>query len=67
MIKSGKTSIDPMAVKDLSKDELYAIVKGKIDEDFDALWVKICKVNGNNPKGNKVESISKPSKQGKKS
>lgn len=60
IIKSGLTTIDTTAVKDLSKDELYAIVKGKIAEDFNELWVKICKANGNN------ESPSKPSKPIKK-
>ena len=61
MIKSGNTTINPIAVKDLSKDELYEIVKGRIDEDFNLLWVKICKANGNN------ESPIKISKSNKKS
>ena len=63
MIKSGNTTIDPMAVKDLSKDELESIVKGRISEPFCELWVKVCKANGNNPEPKKVknESSNKPS------
>lgn len=60
-IISGKMSIDPIAVKDLSKEELYEVCKGKINDDFELVWSKVCKANGND------ESIGKPSKQGKKS
>ncbi len=69
MIKSGNTTIDPMAVKDLSKDELEAILKGRIAEPFCELWVKICKENGNNPEPKKVEneSSNKLSPKSKKS
>jgi len=69
MIKSGNTTIDPIAVKDLSKDEFYEIVKGKIADDFDSLWIKVCKANGNNIAKKIVEdeSSSKLSKSNKKS
>lgn len=59
-IISGKMSINPIAVKDLSKEELYEVCKGKISDDFDLVWIKVCKANGND------ESLGKPSKQGKK-
>lgn len=67
MIKSGQTTIDPIAVKDLSKDELYEIVKGKIVEPFCELWAKICKENGNNLELKNNEGSNKPSFKGKKS
>lgn len=68
MIKSGNTTIDPLAVKDLSKDELHAILKGRIAEPFETLWIKICKVNGNEiePKKVKNESSNKPSEKSKR-
>lgn len=59
-ITSGHMTIDPIAVKDLSKEELYEICKGTIDHDFDELWIKICKANGNDADTGKL------SKQGKK-
>ena len=61
IITSGNTTIDTIAVKDLSKDELYEIVKGRLEDDFNELWVKICKANGND------ESPNKSSKSVKKS
>lgn len=69
MIKSGNTTIDANAVKDLTKDELKAIVKGRIAEPFDELWVKVCAVNGNQTEPKKVanESSNKLSPKGKKS
>lgn len=69
MIKSGNTTIDPIAVKDLSKDELESIVKGRIAEPFCELWVKICKANGNEIEPKKVinESSDKLSPKSKKS
>jgi len=60
-IISGKMSINPIAVKDLSKEELYTICKGNIADDFEVVWDKVCKANGN------YENIGKPSKQGKRS
>jgi len=60
-IISGKMSINPIAVKDLSKEELYAICKGNIADDFEVVWNKVCKANGNDA------NLGKPSKQGKKS
>jgi hypothetical protein len=69
MIKSGNTTLDPMAVKDLSKDKLELILKGRIAEPFCELWVKICKANGNEIESKKVENESsiKPSIKSKKS
>lgn len=69
MIKSGNTTIDPLAVKDLSKDELHAILKGRIAEPFCELWVRICKANGNEiePKKVKNESSNKLSSKNKES
>lgn len=69
MIKSGNTTLDPMAVKDLSKDELEAILKGRIAEPFYDLWKRICKENGNDPEPKKIkhESSNEPSIKGKKS
>lgn len=69
MIKSGNTTIDAMAVKDLSKDELEAILKGRIAEPFCDLWKRICKENGNEsePKKLKNESSNKISSKSKES
>lgn len=69
MIKSGNTTLDPMAVKDLSKDELESLLKGRIAEPFCDLWKRICKANGNDPEPKKVkyESSNEPSAKGKKS
>ena len=61
IITSGNTTIDTAAVKHLSKDELYDILKGRISEDFNELWVKICKANGNNESPIKLSKSSKKS------
>jgi hypothetical protein len=57
---SGTASINIEAVKDLSKDDFFEMVKGKLADDFELVYSEI-------QKNNIDESISKPSKQAKKS
>lgn len=47
MIRNGSVTLDPITVKDLKKEELYEIVKGKLDSDFELFWNLVCKSNGN--------------------
>jgi hypothetical protein len=62
MIKSGAISLEPIAVKDLTKNELYDLVAGKIDIDFEEFWILVCKENGNDIKNEKISCISEQSK-----
>lgn len=56
-----KGIINIEASKELSKEQIYEIVKGSLNEDFEAFYLGLQKANGTH------ESLDKPSKQSKKS
>lgn len=46
MIQSGTTTINTIALKGLSKEQVKELLKGKLADDFEVIWAKICKVTG---------------------
>ena len=55
-----KGIINIEAAKNLSKEQVYEIVKGNINEDFESFYKGLQKAIGTD------ESVDKPSKQNKK-
>ena len=46
-MKLGNISFKPEALKDLTREEFYELVKGKIDIDKSEAWEMLQKANGN--------------------
>lgn len=49
MITSGTTTINPLALKDYTKEQVRELLKGKLADDFEIIYAKICEVTGGEP------------------
>lgn len=56
-MKIGNISFNPEALKDLTREEFYNLVKGNIDIDKSEAWEMLQKANGN------IKEISGKSKR----
>jgi hypothetical protein len=56
-MKIGNISFNPEALKDLTREEFYNLVKGKIDIDKSEAWEMLQQANGN------IKEISGKSKR----
>lgn len=56
MIKSGKVSINPMEWVGKTKEEFFAVVKGKLAHDKEEIWEQVQKAIENESIGSISES-----------
>lgn len=64
MIKSGKTSINPLAWIGKTKEEFFVAITGNVAHDKEDLWKQVQLINGDNEHNTTTSKQSKKTDKG---